>query len=190
MYSAMCLSLLDDICFVEIGYPITIPGVCPDSTSAASAKHQHIGQLKDAPHFIGNEGYVWDIRIPEYYSVETIWAETMLKGIRAMKKDALIDTYFSEKRLIEQMFTNNIDNREQMLQSFTKNQQKLIPSKIKEDDIGQKMIAVKGKIYSLSRYLMKKRLRYDNVQDIEEAVKIVETYLNQLNDSDLWKWSV
>lgn len=108
MYSAACLSLIPNIIFAEIDYPISIPGVCPASASAKSAKGEHSGKLETAPHFIGlKNAYLWDERIPYFYSVETIWAETLLKAIGEMGQGKLIDEYFNEDYLLLFLYRNN-----------------------------------------------------------------------------------
>ncbi len=77
--------------------PITIAGVCPNSGSADSATGRHTGKLSDAPHFKGHISYIWDDLIPPFYSVETIWAESLLKAIRDFNKEHLIDLFSISK---------------------------------------------------------------------------------------------
>lgn len=109
MYSACCISLLPNLRLAKIGFPISLPGVCPVSASADSANHRHAGRLNDAPHFIGlRSKYHWDSIIPEFFSVETIWAETMIHAIKAMHRDDLIEDYFNEKAMLSQFLQKNI----------------------------------------------------------------------------------
>lgn len=65
----------------EVAYPLTISGICPRSGSADSASGRHTGDLKDAPHFRGHDSYTWDALIPAFYSVDTIWAETLMHAL-------------------------------------------------------------------------------------------------------------
>lgn len=65
----------------RIGFPFTLPGVCPRSGSADSATGKHTGDYKSAPHFKGHKEYEWDKKVPQIYSVETIWADSMLHAI-------------------------------------------------------------------------------------------------------------
>lgn len=80
IYSAVALSY---VCkkVVRIGYPITVSGICPTSGSADSATGKHTGNLSDAPHFRGHKNYQWDQKVPAIYTVESIWAETVLKAL-------------------------------------------------------------------------------------------------------------
>lgn len=80
------------LCFVckkvcRVGYPITVSGICPRSGSSDSATGKHTGELKDAPHFRGHDSYNWDEKAPAIYSVESIWAETVLQALRDWEAD-------------------------------------------------------------------------------------------------------
>lgn len=70
--------------------PVTISGICSTSGSADSATGKHTGKLSDAPHFRGHEVYEWEEKIPAFYSVETIWAESLIKAIRDFRKEYLL----------------------------------------------------------------------------------------------------
>lgn len=74
--------------------PVTISGICPISGSSDSATGKHTGDLKNAPHFRGHESYEWEEIIPAFYSVETIWAETLIKAIHQFKQDHML-SFFS-----------------------------------------------------------------------------------------------
>ena len=67
---------------VILNIPFTISGVCNSSTSADSSRQKHCGNLEDAPHFRSIVRYQWEPEIPQYYSVQTIWAETGIKSIK------------------------------------------------------------------------------------------------------------
>ena len=77
----------------RLGYPVTISGICPRSGSADSATGRHTGQLKDAPHFRGHEAYEWDSKAPAIYSVESIWAETVLHALKDFSANEYYDLF-------------------------------------------------------------------------------------------------
>lgn len=80
IYMSTALSLIcKKVC--RIGYPVTVSGICPKSGSSDSATGKHTGKLEDAPHFAGHDSYEWDKKVPEIYSVESIWAETVLHAL-------------------------------------------------------------------------------------------------------------
>lgn len=86
------------LCFVcenvrRINYPITVSGICPQSGSSDSATGRHTGNLKDAPHFRGHDTYNWIPAIPEIYSVESIWAETVMHALEDFERQDLIEEF-------------------------------------------------------------------------------------------------
>jgi len=78
---------------IRTTFPITISGICEKSGSSDSATGLHKGKLSDAPHFKGHENYVWEKLIPQIYSVETIWAETVIKALRDFEMEMMIDKF-------------------------------------------------------------------------------------------------
>lgn len=83
---------------VRIGYPVIVSGICSKSGSSDSATGRHTGKLSDAPHFRGHTDYKWDEKAPAIYSVESIWAETVMQALRRFGRDDLYDG-FSVTRL-------------------------------------------------------------------------------------------
>ncbi|MEA4896445.1 MAG: glycosyltransferase [Oscillospiraceae bacterium] len=85
----------------EITLPLTIAGVCPQSGTAASVKGKHTGQLSEAPHFRGIPKYNWAEKVPAFFSVECIWADSAIhalidlgcKDILSCFNTAAIDSY-------------------------------------------------------------------------------------------------
>ena len=95
MYMAVAL------CFVctkvlRVRYSVTISGICPTSGSSDSATGKHTGELKDAPHFRGHNDYTWDSLVPQFYSVDTIWADTLLHTIREFNRIDLLNKFNSK----------------------------------------------------------------------------------------------
>ncbi|MBK2111617.1 glycosyltransferase family 2 protein [Francisella tularensis subsp. novicida FSC159] len=81
IYSTVALSSLVSKHCIS-GCPISIAGVCSQSTSAQNRDGQHQGSLDKAIHLKNNKNYDWDSSVPKYYSVETIWAETAIKSAK------------------------------------------------------------------------------------------------------------
>lgn len=94
IYISVALALICKNVY-RLGYPFTVSGICPKSGSADSATGKHTGQLKDAPHFRGHTNYKWDEKVPKIYSVESIWAETVLHALR----DFTAEEYYNEFRV-------------------------------------------------------------------------------------------
>jgi glycosyltransferase involved in cell wall biosynthesis len=78
---------------VSIDYPLTIPGACNASGSVQSAIGGHTGQLIDAPHFNNRGPYKWADIVPQYYSVPTIWADSVIAALKALNRDDLLQNF-------------------------------------------------------------------------------------------------
>lgn len=90
IYLSMALSILNDNGkVVEVDIPATISGICKGSGSSQSATGEHTGKLEDAPHFRGHDNYEWDSRVPKFYSVDTIWADSALAAIKDLAPEYL-----------------------------------------------------------------------------------------------------
>lgn len=76
---------------VYIDYPLTIPGVCGQSTSVTEGQlKKHSKKLEDAPHFRDRGEYFWAEEVPKIYCVQTIWADSGFAALREMKRNDLI----------------------------------------------------------------------------------------------------
>lgn len=80
IYSAALISL-EARRACRLDFPIIIPGASGGSTSGHSARGKHVGGLRDNTHIGAFKNLVWDPRVPEYYSVPTVWGFSLLKAI-------------------------------------------------------------------------------------------------------------
>lgn len=80
IYSAALISIESKHC-VKIDYPLIVPGASQVSTGGLSKQGKHIGKLRDNNHIGAFKDLVWDERIPEFYSVPTVWAYSLLKAV-------------------------------------------------------------------------------------------------------------
>ncbi len=186
MYSAICLSLLPDIKFVEIGFPISLPGACPKSTTVANDKGFHAGEFKSAPHFIGlKEPYNWDKRIPEFYSVETIWGETLFKAIDAMKKDEMISEYFNRQAYINSIYHYNFELKDVLLDVLSSEDKTFIDYSYNNQMKKKNNKIIKG-IKTLQKCASGTKTRAVGCEDITIAVDKINSYLSTNRNKKLW----
>jgi hypothetical protein len=76
---------------VFVDYPLTIPGVCAESSSIVEGQiKKHSQRLEDAPHFRSNPGYIWSEKVPPIYCVEAIWTDSALHALRDMSRQDLL----------------------------------------------------------------------------------------------------
>ena len=76
---------------VVIDYPITIPGVCNQSTSITEGENKaQVLDIYSAPHFRDRGEYVFDQRIPPLYCPQTIWADSAIRAITELGDEKLL----------------------------------------------------------------------------------------------------
>ena len=176
MYSAVCLSLLEDYNCMYVDYPFTLPGVCPKSTSYDGKHGTDIGKVNEAPHFANAEDYSWDERIPYFYTAPTIWAETMMHALGDMGKKDYIDKYFNEKTLINYLYWGYISHADEIKDYLNADQIKLIDSSFRKNKKCNRL----RKIIDLSLKAMKNQYyRIYGVNSIETAVNKTIKYLSK-----------
>lgn len=82
IYSAALIAIEAKLAF-RLDFPIIVPGASGGSTSGQSARGQHVGGLRDNAHIGAFKNLTWDHRVPEYYSVPTVWGYSLLKAIES-----------------------------------------------------------------------------------------------------------
>ncbi|WP_226475218.1 glycosyltransferase [Pseudomonas sp. MWU16-30323] len=84
IYSSYLISNESTNCFL-IDYPVIVPGASGVSTSGQSSSGGHYGKLRENAHIAPFKNLVWDERIPEFYSVPTVWSYSLLKAIEQVE---------------------------------------------------------------------------------------------------------
>lgn len=105
LYSSIAVSCVAKNHYL-IDEPLSIAGVCAVSTTADNFKGAHSGSLKNIPHLKHRVNYQFTDKIPMYYSVNTIWAESGMKALEELKENKLIKKY-NVFRLMAQAWINN-----------------------------------------------------------------------------------
>lgn len=94
IYSTVALSSLVKNHFV-IKDACSIAGACPLSTTSHGKVGGYYGKLDMAPHFKNNENYIWNNKIPRYYSSTSILAETAIKAATDFKLNNTLNKFNS-----------------------------------------------------------------------------------------------
>lgn len=70
---------------VIIDFPFIIPGASPKSTAGQGAERSDRGDIKTTEHTerFGDK-LIWDKRIPEFYSPQTVWAYSLCKALEIL----------------------------------------------------------------------------------------------------------
>lgn len=164
IFSSIALSCLIQRALC-VSFPITIAGASPKSGTSQARTGRHTSIiLQNAPHFVGHDDYHWDSLVPDFYSVETIWADTALHAIKGMDKDRL--RYFDAAALLARCYLKYPQYG------------KKIACKVAENEVSYLGI-VRGAIADVSRLLMR-RVRtpratvLNDVRSISAAWQMVE----------------
>ena len=93
IYTATALSLVVDK-VIKVDYPLTMPGVCAESTSVTEGNFKSVGySFSGAPHLRERGAYSRSELVPDVYCLETIWADSCMAALRDMNKLEYLDYY-------------------------------------------------------------------------------------------------
>jgi len=171
---------------ISIDYPLTISGVCKSSGSSQSVRGEHVGNLKDAPHFRNRGEYEWAEIVPAFYSVETIWADSMIHALNAINRNDLIekfDLYFFSAHCLVSHFEYNNIILNNLYANFKIIQENTVLGTIRL------IISFLLDISLRARRFIKKALfliffnveRFDDINNMVEATKKLSDYLKEKN---------
>ncbi|MGO2233621.1 MAG: glycosyltransferase family 2 protein [Marinomonas sp.] len=114
---AVSLAIVSDE-YLEVNYPLTLPGAAGKSNSGRSALNTHKGSLKDDSHTKRFKNLNWPLLLPQFTSVETVWAQAAYSTLEAfdvkeIKKYNFIKLYavcyirhFENRQLISAALSN------------------------------------------------------------------------------------
>lgn len=103
IYSAVALSLVIEK-LVTVDFPLTIPGICTQSTSVTEGRNGAFSfSVSDAPHWRSREEYVWNKEVPSLYCATTIWADSCVSALKEMGRHDLVKR-FGSRRLLEEIY--------------------------------------------------------------------------------------
>jgi len=114
IYSAALVSMEAMKCVV-VDYPIIVPGASSASTTGQSAEGKHVGKLNANSHTGAFKDLSWDIRIPEFYSVPTVWAYSLLK---AVEKNPVLESKMNYSRLFVKCFFYHFSYKREIIKSL------------------------------------------------------------------------
>ncbi|MFP3597591.1 glycosyltransferase family 2 protein [Chryseobacterium sp. SIMBA_029] len=176
IYSSVAVSCIAKNHF-QLEEPISVAGVCPTSTTAENFTGKHSGTLENIPHLRHREGYVFDKRIPKYYSVNTIWAESGLKALEELKEFELL----KEFNIFYLLAQGRINNRKFISDLIEEETQKTLS----ENNISQNKYKIEN-AKSIFKIYTKKALNILNTKmssrkdktilSIENIQKVLEIY--------------
>jgi glycosyltransferase involved in cell wall biosynthesis len=176
IYACISISAITKVHHI-INSPLTIAGVCAKSTTADLFTGKHRGELSSMPHLANRKNYKWSKLVPEYYSPNTIWAETAIKALEETNNTILIDKHFNPYYLLAQGFVNNRKDilKLLMIKSLEYNQKTLKAgwfNFVRKIFFCLFLIVIKKFKTSILKWTVFKETHINNVVDIHLAVKI------------------
>lgn len=178
LYSAVAVACVSKSHY-QIGEPLSVAGVCATSTTADNFKGKHSGTLENIPHLRHRTGYVFDKRIPKYYSVNTIWAESGLKALIELKENELLKQF----NMFYLLAQGKIHNNKFIPEIIEKETRKLLL----ENNISENIYRIENiksilkifyrKFFSIVRNKMKAQSPtiIENVENIQEVFELYKT---------------
>lgn len=80
--------------YLEIDYPLTLPGAAGNSNSGRSAMNTHKGSLAEDSHTKRFKNLKWPNLLPQFTSVETVWAQAAYSTLKSLDADLLKEYNF------------------------------------------------------------------------------------------------
>ena len=180
IYSTIALSCVIKSHYI-INFPFSIAGACPESATAKAPLGGHAGRIEDAPHLKNRGDYLWEKKVPKYYSVDTIWAETSIKAIKDLKLDTLLSNINYYKLYVYSYFHNRKFIKEIALDETLKMRRKLNTAKF--IFFFNIMLALLGVFIRRVRYIFRNQVHqhssFSDVFSLEEAKLILYKSLNK-----------
>ena len=76
-----------------VDFPFTLPGASGGSNTGRSAVRKHRGELSSDPHTTPFRELKWPACIPQFFSVETVWAQAAIETLEGAGHGGLIQRY-------------------------------------------------------------------------------------------------
>lgn len=158
--------------FVEIDYPLTLPGICGIS-APIDEKRNRYEKLEDAPHFRDRGPYQWSEQVPRFYSGSNIWADSALAAIRELNLSHYLK-YFNKYHLGNALISRSPDRKDQVIR-YLKTDESVITYYFQI--LAMKLTIILRKVFlklknkSIEGFKSTNSLhKYKDVQDVKEAV--------------------
>ncbi len=119
MSAAVALALATEK-FLLLDIPFTLPGASGGSNTGRSALKSHKGDLRSDEHMRPFKNLRWPEQIPQFFSVETVWAHAAWETLVACGRQDLLQR-FNWPRLYALALFNHKDYRQAIMQATRAN---------------------------------------------------------------------
>lgn len=174
----------------KLDFPVFISGSCSSSTSGLGVKRAHEGDIDTIKHLPKDSKKNWESTLPLFWSGPTVWAESIIKSVRAMKSEKMLDS-FNYSYLYARCFVFNRRQFSEILKSVLNNKNERSWLKIFYYYFGIWFLRFKVLIPKLKEKVFHKNsdIVFDNKDVISDALVVFESYvqsngaLNRLKDT-------
>jgi glycosyltransferase involved in cell wall biosynthesis len=191
IFAAVSISLVAKKVYAT-NYPVIISGVCGESASIIEGLlKKNSKKVEDAPHLRNRGKYEWCSLIPYVYTVETIWADSAIAAVNAMKAHHFLKK-FNIAKLSAYCIHYNKGIRYQVLNNL------IISLKILNKSVilcfieflftlsllkSKKVMSFFYRFFNrvLIIFKFKKNIRFEGVNNIELASECLSKHLNSQN---------
>ena len=174
--------------FVHIDYPVIVPGLSGGSTSGASSNGKHIGKLSEHEHITAFKNLKWDVRVPDFYSVPTVWGYSMLVALSILNLDVKANLFSLYAKCFIYHKAYFASTKTACLQAL-KNQDILTVMNLSIRSVVSEALFILSAIYKRSResFKTKKTLRLSNINNSEIASCHIELEITTRLQTYSWQ---
>lgn len=168
--------------YLVLDYPIFIAGSSIASTAGQSAKKRHHGNLSEQTHIARNAIDNWPIKIPKFFSVETVWSQSAYVSLKAINRHDLVNL-FNFARLYACTLMFNISYAKYVyltLRNYSLLRRSIFIPLIFMEYINYIKIRAKYFIANKKNKLFCSVTTIKNIKDVDEASKVLSSHLKSL----------
>jgi glycosyltransferase involved in cell wall biosynthesis len=174
MANAIALCFVIKKC-IYIDLPFIISGYSYKSGMGMGARRKHRGEIKDMSHLPSDTYEIWEKTIPKIWTGATIYAESTIKALKAMRQNEIINNFNFPYLYAYFICFDPVYLK--MLKPFVKR----LSTKIKVFRYCCSITMVRGIIFMKNLLYNKLNLsteqKFNNILDIQEATNKVDDYL-------------
>lgn len=163
--------------YVIIDTPIIISGFSYKSAGGAGTRRAHVGKIEDITHLPDKTKYIWNKRIPRYWTGETIYAESIIEALQSCKSRDIQDFSFNAMYGSFAMYHTNLIG---LLRGYV-GIHNIVPVSYHFFKILMKRSINYFKNIGETRFNISSNIAFDNVKTLNEAIDLVEHWAEKFH---------
>lgn len=178
MANAVALTQVENE-YVLVNIPVVISGKSNSSIGGQGVKHNHVNHIDNVPHLHSKTSKEWSSIVPKYWTGPTIWAESVLKSLKAFGSSKEININY----LLATIYVFHYQHRKQIFEGYDWSVFKW----------NKFMFALADQFFIRARFFLKNRLYSRNeevtndVSSIGAAIQIILSSLDEKKMKELYE---